>query len=337
MKRKGLGKGKGKGYKNIIGKDKKVHSDSAKGRKQPQSERGIHPMPKKLKKINWNSVVFEYQDMLRNYGETQDTFDWVKKSNNGDFELMAYEYQDMLRNYGETKDTFNRIKKQSIKREDNLMPKQRNTLTMMRVPYGNAKTPLHLREYQLGFGSPVGTIKEYETFFEGQNVKLELGLTMAEKKKVTKMAKLKDSDGDGVADILDCRPLDKNKQDDGFTSIDEFEASATKKSFGKSVGAGVKGIAHRLKDLGSQGVSYISELNKANKEKKAKFKAEVANLNNKQLEDLAVRYQDDSLFGIRNPYEDEIIRRKEERYRIKRRLKEAEKKAKERETNGGFF
>jgi len=36
VKRKGLGKGRGKGFRNIIFKDPKVHSDSAKGRKQPQ-------------------------------------------------------------------------------------------------------------------------------------------------------------------------------------------------------------------------------------------------------------------------------------------------------------
>jgi len=36
MKRKGLGKGKGKGYKNLQGRDPKIHSDSARGRKQPQ-------------------------------------------------------------------------------------------------------------------------------------------------------------------------------------------------------------------------------------------------------------------------------------------------------------
>jgi len=36
VNRKGLAKGKGSGYKNIIAKDPKVHSDSAKGRKQPQ-------------------------------------------------------------------------------------------------------------------------------------------------------------------------------------------------------------------------------------------------------------------------------------------------------------
>lgn len=34
--RKGLGRGTGKGYKNIVGKDPRVHSDSARGRKQPQ-------------------------------------------------------------------------------------------------------------------------------------------------------------------------------------------------------------------------------------------------------------------------------------------------------------
>jgi len=35
-KRIGLGKGKGKGYRNIVGKDPHVHSQSAKGIKQPQ-------------------------------------------------------------------------------------------------------------------------------------------------------------------------------------------------------------------------------------------------------------------------------------------------------------
>lgn len=37
MVRKGMGKGKGKGYKNMIPKDPKVHSDSSRGRKQPQN------------------------------------------------------------------------------------------------------------------------------------------------------------------------------------------------------------------------------------------------------------------------------------------------------------
>lgn len=36
MARRGMGKGRGKGYKNLIGKDPKVHSQSAKGIKQPQ-------------------------------------------------------------------------------------------------------------------------------------------------------------------------------------------------------------------------------------------------------------------------------------------------------------
>jgi len=36
MRRKGLMKGKGKGYKNVIGKDPYVHSQSARGIKQPQ-------------------------------------------------------------------------------------------------------------------------------------------------------------------------------------------------------------------------------------------------------------------------------------------------------------
>jgi hypothetical protein len=36
MKRKGMGKGQGKGYKNLTGHDPRVHSMSAKGMKQPQ-------------------------------------------------------------------------------------------------------------------------------------------------------------------------------------------------------------------------------------------------------------------------------------------------------------
>jgi len=36
MVRQGMGKGMGKGYKNLQGRDPKIHSDSARGRKQPQ-------------------------------------------------------------------------------------------------------------------------------------------------------------------------------------------------------------------------------------------------------------------------------------------------------------
>lgn len=36
MPRRGMGKGRGKGYKNIVGKDPKVHAQSARGRKQPE-------------------------------------------------------------------------------------------------------------------------------------------------------------------------------------------------------------------------------------------------------------------------------------------------------------
>ncbi len=34
--RKGMGRGTGKGYKNILGNDKSIHSQSARGIKQPQ-------------------------------------------------------------------------------------------------------------------------------------------------------------------------------------------------------------------------------------------------------------------------------------------------------------
>lgn len=45
MKRIGLGKGRGKGYKNLQGSDKIIHSQSAKGIKQPQRIKKIMTRP----------------------------------------------------------------------------------------------------------------------------------------------------------------------------------------------------------------------------------------------------------------------------------------------------
>jgi len=42
VNRKGMGKGKGKGYKNLQGRDPKIHSDSGMGRKQPQKIPNIY-------------------------------------------------------------------------------------------------------------------------------------------------------------------------------------------------------------------------------------------------------------------------------------------------------
>ena len=60
--RKGLGKGKGRGYKNIAGKDPKVHSQSAKGMKQPQKipnviEKSIYADDLKDKIGNWKQEL----------------------------------------------------------------------------------------------------------------------------------------------------------------------------------------------------------------------------------------------------------------------------------------
>ena len=45
MARRGMGKGKGKGYKNLVRRDKVIHSQSAKGIKQPQRVSRIKSMP----------------------------------------------------------------------------------------------------------------------------------------------------------------------------------------------------------------------------------------------------------------------------------------------------
>jgi len=63
MARKGLGKGTGKGYKNMIGTDKMVHSQSAKGVKQPQK---INPImlqvPDEQPEIEYQEEVIELND-----------------------------------------------------------------------------------------------------------------------------------------------------------------------------------------------------------------------------------------------------------------------------------
>ena len=53
--RRGLGKGKGKGYKNIIPKDPRVHSDSRHGRKQPQRIPNDLVMKYKARQIQENA------------------------------------------------------------------------------------------------------------------------------------------------------------------------------------------------------------------------------------------------------------------------------------------
>jgi len=149
MARRGMGAGRGKGYRNIAGGDPRIHSQSAKGMKQPQS-----------------------------------------------------------------------------------IP-----ITLTRVPYGSSKTPVHLREYRMGSGLPVGTIKEYQDLFDNQkkNVKLNVPLTFKEKMEVTTKSKLRDSDKDGVGDVLDCQPLNPKKQDDKLKSAKTNEDIKTIKEFGTLV------------------------------------------------------------------------------------------------------
>jgi len=52
--RKGMMVGKGSGYKNVIGKDPMVHSQSAKGMKQPQNLKSMSFLQLKNKGINLN-------------------------------------------------------------------------------------------------------------------------------------------------------------------------------------------------------------------------------------------------------------------------------------------
>jgi hypothetical protein len=89
MVRKGMGKGKGRGYKNLMGKDPRVHSDSAKGRKQPQkltfAQRFIPAFrptaPRKPIPDKYKNIVAKYEPTVKKWGWKR-----IYSSSTGDFQ-----------------------------------------------------------------------------------------------------------------------------------------------------------------------------------------------------------------------------------------------------------
>lgn len=77
--RKGLGRGRGKGYRNIMGKDPRVHSDSARGRKQPQRLN--------IPKIPTVKPEFDY------------SYDLGRSPIDNDFGDVAWRFPDRYRQY----------------------------------------------------------------------------------------------------------------------------------------------------------------------------------------------------------------------------------------------
>jgi len=63
--RKGMGRGTGKGYKNLVGTDKRIHSMSAKGIKQPQCIRVNAMVRAKKPKNKLAEIIFDkhFKDM----------------------------------------------------------------------------------------------------------------------------------------------------------------------------------------------------------------------------------------------------------------------------------
>jgi len=99
-KRKGAGKGTGRGYKNLrnFPKDPKVHSDSARGRKQPQRIKiPITRMSKREKLWKW---------IDSNIG-TIDTFDIISEDNNS-IEIDVYDLNGKTEKYYVVKDDLKR-------------------------------------------------------------------------------------------------------------------------------------------------------------------------------------------------------------------------------------
>jgi len=76
--RKGLGKGKGKGYKNIQGRDPKIHSDSARGRKQPQRMPNLSKLENEYK-VLLNNDIRDFSQGLENI-KTKKRMDEIEKT-----------------------------------------------------------------------------------------------------------------------------------------------------------------------------------------------------------------------------------------------------------------
>jgi len=144
-RRKGMGKGKGMGYKNIQPRDPKVHSDSSKGRKQPQR------IPK--------FVVIEYDKSRTNFSRP----------------LFRKDALELLKG-----------------------TKKQHQGTKI-------KSDILIDTDGKGFAP----------------------MTLKQKMEVTKNSNLKDSDKDGVGDVIDCKPQDATKQDivikTGFKSMNEID------------------------------------------------------------------------------------------------------------------
>lgn len=143
-----------------------------------------------------------------------------------------------------------------------------------------------------------------------------------------------DADKDGVKNIHDCQPLNRKKQDDYTVEYGEPEAEILHEKALENLDEAIKeniesqrrpSLGQRIAGLGKKGYSYVSDLARKHREDRDKFNEEVQNLSDRQIRELAIRHKDTSLFGTGNPYEDELVRRQQERVKIKKRLAEANK------------
>ena len=127
--RRGMGKGRGKGYSNITGKDPSVHSDSARGRKQPQrinslASRGIKtanrvkPIVRQLI-LNIRKVKTPVKEVSRERVLNNKIPDWrtiIAKTKKGNFyEVMWIDKENAEIFYGDFQSAFGEPKKRVIK------------------------------------------------------------------------------------------------------------------------------------------------------------------------------------------------------------------------------
>jgi len=324
--RKGMGKGTGKGYKNIIGIDSRVHSMSAKGVKQPQK---ISPLVNT--KIAKGVVLSEQK--IETDGKTE-----IKLMLRKQAPLMTAR-EIFIKRFGKDKPNF---MTPNIERYGKLSRDIAYELSS-----GDSLFDRNKRIYGVTIVKvkPDGTT---ETLFDHSK---SFDSKADAQKYITQLKTLKDSDKDGIPDKFDCDSTDPTKQDNGYgqkninppypesseartVEVDEFVAGLEDRADGESN----MSFGSKLKALGKKVGEGVGKGVEATKKRIAeeKEKAKVRRLENKKAELKELKRPEAKKLEAQEKRVDELRFQieaeedEEEKYRLKEELDSEEYQLNER-------
>lgn len=277
--RKGLGKGKGKGYKNILmGKDPKIHSQSAKGMKQPQK---LSPRVQALLKKN---------PSLRNK-----SFKQLQKSG------VFLKYQ--ADSDGDGVPNIKDCKPLDVKRHKDMEVKE------IEFDPSVEKEPTKTEKFVGKAGALAGRVGR-----AGKELAVKGLKTIKEKKEEKRIKELEDVKHPLIQDLEDQKARVDELQKQIQQTDDEEKEEKLFDELGEEQEQ-LREIQEKITDL------------------------KIEDLSDKQLKTLAIRWKPtDSLFGDLfgsgdNPYTEELARRIRAEKQIEKELDEARKE----EPEGGLF